>query len=459
MQFYEVARIIVPTTMTDMSRFSRHLSSVVAVVVVTHLLIALGLTSTVRAATSCAQGGACVVGSIGPGGGIVVYDAGSLRWWGRYLEARPLKYGRGLVWSGIPTESLYKNDAIGVAKRQRINAKQIGMGLTNSRLIVEQSNGAPSAAGYILNRVIGGESDWYLPSKDELNVVYNLRAVRKIPQMDTGPYWTSTEAAVTYAWYQLFQDGTQYTEDSNIGKVDGNKGLTKNMRHAFSGFPSTPFRLVAMRAFPQGTGLPEAPYSASLTGNTCSDSGPCVVGDLGPGGGIVFYDAGVHKTWGRYLEAAPESTDIAGLRWKNIKVSYRARPIYKNTKLLSAQVQRVMSKSIGMGAKNTRTIVKTYGIARYAARYSQDLVVNGVSDWFLPSADELDVMFNVLYANTSVLGGLRKGFYWTSSEYDYNNAWTQTFGSGQQFDREKPFIRGEETGGRSLRVRAIRAFG
>ena len=45
--------------------------------------------------------------------------------------------------------------------------------------------------------------------------------------------------------------------------------------------------------------------------NSCASGGACSVGDLGPGGGIVFYAPGGMNSWGRYVEAAPD--DLIGL--------------------------------------------------------------------------------------------------------------------------------------------------
>jgi len=60
----------------------------------------------------CALGGACKVGDVGPGGGTVVYDAGEVKWWGRYLEALPLAKGRGLPWSVKTGESVYEGETV-----------------------------------------------------------------------------------------------------------------------------------------------------------------------------------------------------------------------------------------------------------------------------------------------------------------------------------------------------------
>lgn len=58
----------------------------------------------------------------------------------------------------------------------------------------------------------GGFSDWYLPSKDELDNLYKYcNAVADTLESDdkTSVYWTSTEISATHAWAQNFSNGTQ----------------------------------------------------------------------------------------------------------------------------------------------------------------------------------------------------------------------------------------------------------
>ncbi|MBR6080166.1 MAG: DUF1566 domain-containing protein [Treponema sp.] len=58
----------------------------------------------------------------------------------------------------------------------------------------------------------GGYSDWYLPTKDELNNIYqNLRRTGKIVTNDW--YWSSSPYYYGGAWEQRFSDGLQNTYD------------------------------------------------------------------------------------------------------------------------------------------------------------------------------------------------------------------------------------------------------
>jgi hypothetical protein len=101
--------------------------------------------------------------------------------------------------------------------------------------------------------------------------------------------------------------------------------------------------------------------------------------------------------------------------------------------------------AIGRGAQNTIDIVTGCTTADIAAKRCFDLELNGYSDWYLPSKDEL----NWFYFNKVAVGGFADGGYWSSTEGSSNYSWVQFFNSGDQ-----------DGGSKSSPgyVRAVRAF-
>ena len=100
--------------------------------------------------------------------------------------------------------------------------------------------------------------------------------------------------------------------------------------------------------------------------------------------------------------------------------------------------------ALGTGAANTAIVSAACG-AGTAARLCADLVLNGYSDWYLPSRDEL----NKLYINIIYIGGFTTGYYWSSSESFAYAAWGVGFYDGFTGDDAKATPRC---------VRAVRSF-
>ena len=67
------------------------------------------------------------------------------------------------------------------------------------------------------------------------------------------------------------------------------------------------------------------------------------------------------------------------------------------------------------------------------------------TDWRLPTKNEL----NLLFLKKGLVGGFASNFYWSSMEFDNDDAWTQLFASGDQGIYNKA---------NTVYVRAIRAF-
>ena len=329
----------------------------------------------------------CKVGDIGPRGGIVYYDAGSMQWWGRFLEAKTTSTPANGIWGARLTIG---SPAV---------LKQLGMGFRNTLYMYRDES---SVVRRLANSALSG--GFYLPSKDELDALYNYWKISGDTRLyySAAQMWTSTEASATFAWYQLFQDGTQFTDANGImRKWTGNKNRLKSPVHVGSNFPETPYHVIGVRAFPNyGTGGdPIQSVTATTSNVNCSNGGAatvCNVGDIGPGGGIVFYDAGKKEYWGRYLEIAPQSCEGVRYPWRP---SNNNKTIYKDAQGKTAATWRLLAKGIGMGRFNTRAITNNLGKGIYAAKYAEDLVCNGRNDWFLPSKDELDVAYTRLAQN------------------------------------------------------------
>jgi|GEM_PF-1370750 len=83
----------------------------------------------------------------------------------------------------------------------------LGTGLTNTNTIISVQ-GAPSAnyaAGLARAYNGGGYTDWYLPSKDELMILYQYRAT--IGNFSANSYWSSSEDSQFQAYHQVFSGG------------------------------------------------------------------------------------------------------------------------------------------------------------------------------------------------------------------------------------------------------------
>lgn len=58
----------------------------------------------------------------------------------------------------------------------------------------------------------------------------------------------------------------------------------------------------------------------------------------------------------------------------------------------------------------------------------ENSILSGYTDWYLPSKDELMILYN----NKNLIGGFSGDSYWSSTEFDSDNAWEQNFNYGDQ---------------------------
>jgi hypothetical protein len=466
------------------------------------------------------------VGDIGPGGGIIFYVSSNgfacgptLNLVCTYLEAAPTDGPSSWIeparaWSGNI------DDAVGST------SDAIGTGYKNTLAMIAQ-NSTIGKAGTATRAFRGpyNLSDWYLPSIDELTEMYSQRTV--IGDFDlSNLYWSSSEISGYSAKGVYFVNGAT---------LDATKGISYSLRpiragvtrttptftlsstsetltartSALSGYtisssggtisnftisPSVPAGLT----FNASTGLLSGTPTETITATTYTITGTNRfgsntatfrlrvtgdVGDIGPGGGIIFYISAAPFTSSgstcdtscRYLEVAPATWQSAGVsvandgtyQWSNNKTGATEQ----NTSTVGTESgfdQEKFNWKIGQGFYNT-SVMKVAGATSSAQAAVLAYAGNSIAgQWFIPSANELNELCKYargqLTGNVTVacdssgtlktgtlndFGGFVSNLYMSSSEWWNYGARSQYFNSGSQRSGDKDL---------SIYVRPIRAF-
>jgi hypothetical protein len=107
------------------------------------------------------------------------------------------------------------------------SAQSMWYGLSNSNAIVGQAGHTSSASALCLNSTNGAQSDWYLPSLQELNMLWDnyytvglsLTQISGATQLQPADYYSSTENGSTTAWHFNFNDGSAGPTSYNAGNT------------------------------------------------------------------------------------------------------------------------------------------------------------------------------------------------------------------------------------------------
>jgi hypothetical protein len=180
----------------------------------------------------------------------------------------------------------------------------------------------------------------------------------------------------------------------------------------------------------------------------CEQGFGCQVGSIGPGGGTIFYVAQTPFVCGpsmdltcTYLEAAPTTGSNA---WVDSNYFWSGN-------IVDAIGADARGTAIGTGYRNTLAIVGQADGGDLEDRAATDARAyrgpNNLTDWFIPSLDELTELFE-----NRVITDISNSFddFWSSTESDGGYALIEWFGgSADVYPNEK---------GSPNAVRPIRAF-
>ena len=181
-------------------------------------------------------------------------------------------------------------------------------------------------------------------------------------------------------------------------------------------------------------------------GTVTYEIGDYEIGDTGPAGGLVFYIDEIDEFDWTFLEVGPQSTEWEDKQWGD-----DATEIGGDAALTGIGDGQAATTAI-VSHMEDESITDTAAQLCDALQHEHDGTT--YDDWFLPSKDELNAIWDNIVddgsGGNSGVGGFTNDSYWSSSEYTTHNAHSQKFFDGIQNNNYK--------GSNALRLRAVRAF-
>jgi LPXTG-motif cell wall-anchored protein len=266
------------------------LGALLLTLVAASALVVSGSGTPAAAQLSCAQGGTCALGDIGPGGGVVFFVKGAGAFdasrtfpapsycygygYGTpcpatvvnvslssgeqaalpfdYLEVAPQSAERDLIWSWGPEDVPGARNAA------------IGTGEGNSQAIVLQptaDNPLHHGAAYALSYSNNGLDDWFMPSIDELELILVRQAVDGTAMgAFNANMWSSTEVNAWVANHLEFTTGSTRATASKHAAAIGVRPI-----RSFSAAPPAPTTTTTAAAPTTATAAQVTTTTAALT--------------------------------------------------------------------------------------------------------------------------------------------------------------------------------------------------
>jgi len=374
----------------------------------------------------------------------------------------------------------------------------IGTGSQNTTDIEAGCSTSGIAADLCANLTIGIYSDWFLPSKAELNQMFiNLQrrgcsdnvfpnatspCLTKVGGFANGYYWSSSEyffnsiiawglnfsngfqngyvkyltyrvrAVRTFEEYSLCNDGIQNGNETGIDCGGTFCAACPTCNDGIQNGDETGVDCGGTSCVSCATLCSDGMQNGDETGVDCGGTScaacPTVQHRLNTGETPKqIYDSGIplDSLYGKTYQGGLIFFLFPGNGAGAVAAPYDQGNAQWGC---SGTYMGAYGTMIGTGAQNTLDIVAGCSTPGIAAEICNNLVLGGYSDWFLPSKNELTKLRENLYLNG--LGGFT-GSYWSSTESSSNglSAWRMTFSSGVRFPDAKANVR---------LVRAVRAF-